>query len=140
VSDIAAASELVPMLATHDATAALAFYAQAFGASVVERILDADGRVAHAELRVGAVRWMLADEYPDSGALAPTRLGGSPVLLLLMLEDPTEILERALAAGATLDRPFQEQPIRNAKITDPFGHRWMLAQGHGTGAPAENPS
>ncbi|MFM7320506.1 MAG: VOC family protein [Armatimonadota bacterium] len=131
MSEALGASELVPMLATHDAAAALGFFENAFGATVLERIEDAEGHVAHAELRIGRVRFMLADEYPGSGALAPTRLGGSPVLLLLMLDDMPAGLARALAAGATLDRPIQAQPIPNAKITDPFGHRWMLAQNEG---------
>jgi len=122
------AAGIVPMLAVADAAAALDFYVRGFGGEVVEKMCDADGRVAHAEVRIGDARFMVNDEYPDHGAVSPARLGGSPVLLLLTCGNVDTALERALAAGATLDRPVQDGVVRNAKLRDPAGHRWMLAE------------
>ncbi len=125
---MSATLELVPMLAVCDGSAALAFYQSAFEAVVVSRIVDDNGAIAHAELRAGAVRFMLSDESPEHGALAPTTLGGSPVLLLMLVENVEAALTRAVDAGAVVDRPVQDGIVRNAKIRDPFGHRWMLAE------------
>jgi PhnB protein len=116
------------MLSVAGAAEAIEFYGAAFGAKVVELFTGDDGRVAHARLQAGPVCWMLSDEYPDHGAVSPQRLGGSPVLLLLGVRDLEPALERALAAGATLERPPSAGPPRNAKIRDPYGHRWMLAE------------
>lgn len=129
------ALELVPMLAVDGAHGALAFYQNAFGADIVSKIVDDDGTVAHAELRIGSARFMLSDESPEHGALAPTTLGGSPVLLLMLVENLEAALARAVDAGAVVDRPLQEGIVRNAKVRDPFGHRWMLA-----GTPVTTPS
>lgn len=116
------------MLAVEGASAALEFYRDAFGARLIEKIVDADGRIAHSELAIGAVRFMVNDSYPAEGAVAPPTLAGSPVLLVLLLEDVENALARALQAGAQLDRPLHDGLVRNAKLRDPFGHRWMLAQ------------
>jgi PhnB protein len=110
---------------------AIAFYAQAFGAEEVFRLLDpADGRVGHAELRFGDTVMMLADEYPDFGALSPESIGGSPVAFHLQTDEVDALVQRSLSAGATLLREPTDQSFgqRVAQVLDPFGHRWSLNQ------------
>lgn len=113
------------------AAEAIAFYAEAFGAEEVFRLIDpADGRVGHAELKFGDTVMMLADEYPDFGALSPDTVGGSPVILHLTTSDVDGLVQRAVTAGATLLREPADQSFgeRVAQVIDPFGHRWSLNQ------------
>lgn len=113
------------------ATKAIEFYKVAFGAEEIFRMTDpGDGRVGHAELRFGETVMMLADEYPDFGALSPDTIGGSPVTFHLATNSTDALLERALAAGATLLRPATDQSFgeRSAQVLDPYGHRWTLSQ------------
>lgn len=126
----ATATGLQAYLAVADGAAAIDFYRRAFGAVEQFRVVGDDGRLGHAELAIGAVRLMLSDEYPGFGALAPTTLGGSGVLLYLEVTDCDAVHDRAVAAGATSVRPPEDQTHgnRTATISDPFGHRWMLAQ------------
>ena len=120
---------LTPYLTVSDAAAAIAFYGKAFGAEEIFRLTDTDGRIGHAELRIGDSLVMLADEYPDFGALSPTRLGGSPVKMHLDVESADRSAEAAVAAGATLVRPVQNEfyGSRSGMIVDPFGHSWFIA-------------
>jgi len=120
---------VTPYLAVKDAAAALEFYARAFGAMEVCRLPDEDGRISHAEMRLGGLPVMLSDEYPEIGVLSPQTLGGSPVMVILEVADVDALLARAVAAGARLVRPLQDGfdgKLRTAKVDDPFGHRWML--------------
>jgi len=92
--------------------------------------LDAPGgRVGHAELEIGNALVMLADEHPEMGALAPTTIGGTPVGLHVYLEDVDAVAKKAVAAGATLKRPVENQFYgdRLGSIIDPFGHLWHLS-------------
>ncbi|MCR4265935.1 MULTISPECIES: VOC family protein [Hyphomicrobiales] len=120
-----------PYIVTKDAKAAIAFYIAAFGATEEFRMTDpSDGRVGHAELKFGDSIVMLADEYPDFGALSPDTIGGSPVTLHLSTKAVDDDLARAVDAGATVLRAPTDQSFgeRNAMVLDPFGHRWMLSQ------------
>ena len=120
---------VTPYLCAQDAPRAIAFYVQAFGAEEVFRLLDDAGRVSHAEIRIGVAPIYLSDEHPESGALSPESVGGSPVLLVLEVEDVDAMFHQAVAAGATVDRPLMDTfdgAMRNGKVCDPFGHRWML--------------
>jgi len=125
-----AATALTPYLAVHDGAAAVAFYTEAFGALEQARFTGPDGRVGHAELAIGTLRLFLADEYPEVGAVSPRTLGGSPVALHLEVADVDAVHTRAVAAGATSERPPADQPYgaRQGSIVDPFGHRWLLSQ------------
>ena len=89
----------------------------------------ANGEVAHAELRIGDARIMVADELPESSAHSPRSLGGSPVTLLLYVDDVDQTLQQASAAGAQVIRPATDLSYgdRTATMTDPFGHRWTVA-------------
>ena len=114
-----------------DAARAIDFYKQAFGATEVFRMTDpSDGRIGHAELRFGETLMMLADEYPDFGALSPDAVGGSPVTFHMDTMSTDAALAQALSAGATMLRPATDQSFgeRVAQVLDPFGHRWMLSQ------------
>jgi uncharacterized glyoxalase superfamily protein PhnB len=121
---------ITPYLCVHDAAAALAFYAEAFGALEQMRVTGDDGRVGHSEFTIGEARFMMSDEYAEIGVLSARSLGGSAVALYLEVPDVDATYERALAAGAEGLRPPADQTHgnRNAVVSDPFGHRWMLSQ------------
>lgn len=117
-------------LTVDGAAEAIDFYRRAFGAVERMRLVDDSGRVGHADLSLGPITVMLADEHPEMGVLGPRTLGGSPVLLYLQVDDVDAVHERAVAAGATTLRAPEDQfhGNRTATIVDPFGHSWMLAQ------------
>ena len=123
-------SAITPYLTVHDAAAAIAFYTDAFGAIEEFRVVGDDGRVGHAELRLGAARVELSDEYPEIGVRSPRDLGGSTFALSLTVTDCDAAFARAVDAGATEERPPADQPHGNrmAVLRDPFGHRWNLLQ------------
>jgi PhnB protein len=120
---------LSPYLIVKDAAKAVAFYEQAFGAQEIFRLKEPAGKIGHAELQIGGARFMLADEYPDFGALSPPTIGGTPVSLHLYVPDVDAIVARATAAGATVLRPLTDEFFgdRVALLADPFGHKWHLA-------------
>ena len=118
-----------PYLCCRDASRAIEFYQRAFGAAEVMRLAEPNGRIGHAEIKIGKAVIMLSDEYPDFGANSPQSLGGSPVTIHLYVEDVDALVAQAAGAGATVQRPPTDQFYgdRSASLTDPFGHRWMLA-------------
>ena len=118
-----------PYLIVKGAARAIAFYEQAFGAKELFRLKDPSGKIGHAELEIGGGRFMLADEYPDFGALSPVSVGGSPVSIHLYVANVDGTVECATRAGATLLRPLKDEFFgdRVALLTDPFGHKWHLA-------------
>jgi PhnB protein len=111
------------------AARALDFYKQAFGAVETMRLDGPAGRVAHAELRIGNVTLMLADEFPEHGAVSPETLGGSPVTLHITVADADAAFARAIEAGGRVRRPVQDQFYgeRSGQIIDPFGYIWSLS-------------
>ncbi|WP_438014876.1 VOC family protein [Sorangium sp. So ce315] len=118
-----------PYLSARGAAEAIEFYKRAFGAREDVRIPMPDGRIGHAELSIGRARFFLSDEYPDLGAVGPQTLGGTSVSVMVYVEDVDALVARAAAAGATIERPPQDQPHgdRMAWLRDPYGHRWGLA-------------
>lgn len=120
---------LSPYLIVQGAAEAITFYQQALGAKELYRLTDPTGKVGHAELEVEGSRFMLADEYPDFGALSPVTVQGTPVSIHLYVDDVDQVVARALAHGATLQRPLTDEFFgdRVALIVDPFGHKWHLA-------------
>ena len=126
----AVATAVTPYLTASDATAALDWYADAFGAVEAFRVVGDDGRLGHAEFTIGAARFMLSDEYPELGVRSPTTLGGSAVALHLTVAAVDATFTRAVAAGATALAEPADQPhgARHGTLVDPFGHRWMLSQ------------
>lgn len=124
----------LPYLAVADARAAIAWYTDVFGASLVGRPYEMDdGRIGHAELQIGDGVLYLADQYPELGLKAPSPQSVS-VSLMLEVADTDSTLARARDRGASVQRePYENHGARSAAIVDPFGHRWMLS-GPVTGA------
>lgn len=119
---------VIPYLAVADARTALAWYEQALGARPRgEPIVMPDGRIGHAELALAGALVMLSDEHPEIGVQAPVA-GHTSVTLHLEVADVDLTADRAVEAGARLDRPPADHPYgRNAVVIDPFGHRWLLS-------------
>jgi PhnB protein len=119
----------IPYLIVRDANAAIEFYQNAFGATEFVRLADSTGKVMHAEIRIGDSQIMLADEFPDMGYKSPTVFGGSPVSILLYVEDVDFTFTSAINAGATVTIPVQDQfdGDRRGTLADPFGHIWLVA-------------
>lgn len=118
-----------PYLIVNGAASALAFYGKAFGATERFRHSGPDGRIGHAEITIGDSVIMLADEHPEVGARGPGAYGGSPVMLHVYVEDVDAIARQAIAAGAKVVRPVQDQFYgdRSGSFEDPFGHVWHVA-------------
>src|SRR5688500_13529068 len=96
-------------LIVRDAARAIEFYKQAFGATELFRMDAPGGKIGHAEIKIGDSPVMLADENPAWGAKSPEALGGSPVHLMIYVEDVDAVFQRALAAGATETHPWKDQ-------------------------------
>jgi PhnB protein len=121
---------ITPHLTVRDATRAIEFYKQAFGAEVLHVAPAPGGKVMHAALRIGDSVLMLNDEFPEmGGALAPPASGGSGVALHIYLENVDAAFERAVSAGATVKMPVMDMfwGDRYGQVLDPFGHKWSLA-------------
>jgi PhnB protein len=120
---------VTPYLHVRGAADAIEFYKSMFGATERMRMPQPDGRIGHAELQLGNSVVMLSDEFPDMGVLSPQSIGGSPVTLHVYVEDVDDAVDRAVAAGATLDRPIENRFYgdRSGQIVDPWGHRWSVA-------------
>ena len=118
-----------PYLIIKGAAEAIEFYKRAFGATELLRMADAQGRVGHAEIKIGDSVIMLADEHPAMGYRGPRSLGGSSVSILLYLADVDGVFERAVRAGAKAQRPVADQFYgdRSGTLEDPFGHVWTVA-------------
>jgi PhnB protein len=117
---------VTPYLMVRDADRAIAFYTQAFGAQEVMRFPTPDGRIGHAEIRIGDSHVMLADESKEFPG--PQTLGGVGVSLMLYVVDVDATFARALAAGATERRAVANQFYgdRNGTLADPYGHVWTI--------------
>jgi len=120
---------VTPYLIVRDAAQAIDFYKRAFGATEALRLLYPDGKVAHAELAIGQGFVMLAEEMAKDGYRGPQALGGTPVSLLVYVPDVDAAFARAVAAGATAQRPVADQFYgdRSGTLVDPFGHVWSIA-------------
>jgi PhnB protein len=118
-----------PYLIVKGAAKAIEFYKQAFGATEVERMEMPDGKIAHAEIKIGDSIIMLGDEAPQHGTRGPKSLGGSPCGLYLYVEDVDQTFNRAITAGATATMAVKDQFYgdRNGSLVDPFGHTWYVA-------------
>ena len=120
---------VTPYIIVDGAAAAIDFYKQAFGATEVMRMPGPGGKIGHAESKIGDSHIMLADEHPEVEALGPRTVGGSPVKLMIYIEDVDAVVERAVAAGAKIIRHVADQFYgdRTGGIEDPFGHIWYVA-------------
>lgn len=120
---------VTPYLLVRGALDAMAFYAKVFGAKEIMKLVGSDGRVGHAEIRIGTSRVMLADEHPEMDFLGPQSRSGTTVTMLLYVENADEVFDRAIEAGATELRPLCDQFYgdRSGTLTDPWGHIWTIA-------------
>ncbi|NOT02672.1 MAG: VOC family protein [Phycisphaerales bacterium] len=120
---------ITPYLVVDDGAKAIEFYTKAFGATELFRFPGPGGKLVHAEMKIGDSPFMLADENPQMGAVSPKSLGGSPVGILIYLKDVDAQFATAVAAGAKVVRPLQDQFYgdRSGTVHDPFGHKWTLA-------------
>jgi PhnB protein len=121
---------LTPFLTCRDAARAIEFYKQAFGAEVRGGVAKGpDGKVMHAELKIGDSVIMLSDEYPEFGSLSPQSIGGSGIGLHIYLDGVDAAFDRAVKAGAQVEMPVMDQfwGDRYGKLKDPFGHKWSIA-------------
>jgi PhnB protein len=120
---------VTPYLIVKGAAKAIEFYKKAFGAEELYRMPGPNGTVAHAELQLGNSRLMLADESPMSSGKAPQPGVGPPVGFNVYVENVDVLAKRAQEAGATVERPVQNQFYgdRSGTFVDPFGHKWTIS-------------
>jgi PhnB protein len=130
---------VTPYLVIKNAAKALEFYKEAFGATESYKLMLPDGRLGHAEIRLGDSVIMLADEFPEYGGKSPETLGGSAVSIHLYVEDADAFFNKALAAGAKERKPVMNQFYgdRSGELEDPFGHLWWVATHKEDVAPEE---
>ena len=119
---------VTPYLIIKGASDAIEFYKKAFGATELFR-MDHQGKVGHAELKIGDSPIMLADESTEMGYKSPTTLGGSPVSIMIYVDDVDTIFKQAIGAGGKEQKAVQDQFYgdRSGTLTDPFGHVWHVA-------------
>ena len=124
-------TSVTPYLIVKDAAKAIEYYKKVFGAKELFRMDGPNGTVGHAELQIGNARIMLADENPSMGQghSSATSIGSSPVSLYLYIPDVDRVVERAVAEGAKIIKPIQDQFYgdRSGFVQDPFGHFWGIA-------------
>ena len=118
-----------PYLIIGGAGDAIEFYKKAFGATELFRFPTPDGKIGHAEIKIGDSPIMLADEYPEMGYKGPQSLGGSPVSIMIYVEDVDTIFNQAVAAGATVKEAVTDKFYgdRLGTVADPFGHVWHIS-------------
>jgi PhnB protein len=120
---------VTPYLILSDASRGLEFYRKVFDATELMRMDGPGGKVMHAEIQIGNSVIMLADEFPEMSAVSPTTLNGTPVSLMIYVEDVDARFQRAVDAGATVRRAVQDQFYgdRSGTLVDPFGHVWTIS-------------
>lgn len=120
---------VTPYLFVRGAIRAIDFYKNAFGAQEVMRMPGPDGRIMHAELKIGDSLIMLADENPQRGAMSPQTIGGYSVGMHLYIENVDAVVKKAVENGAKALHPVKDQFYgdRSGSILDPFGHLWNIA-------------
>jgi PhnB protein len=120
---------VTPYLVIKGAGAAIDYYKRVFGATERMRMDAPGGMVGHAELEIGDSVVMLADEFPEQGFKGPRAFGGTPVSLLLYVENVDDVFKRAIQAGARELKPLADQFYgdRMGTLEDPFGHVWSIA-------------
>jgi PhnB protein len=122
---------ITPYLIIKGAAQAIEYYKKVFGATELVRMNGPDGKVGHAELKIGDSIIMLADENPSMGQghTSAATLGATPVSLYIYLPDVDHVVERAKAEGGKILKPIENQFYgdRNGFLQDPFGHMWCVA-------------
>jgi PhnB protein len=119
---------LTPYLVVDGGAKALDYYKKAFGATELFR-MEHEGKIAHAEMKIGDSPFMLSDEHPEMGFKGPKTIGGSAVGLMIYVDDCDAIFKQAVDAGGTEKKAVQDQFYgdRAGTLEDPFGHIWTVA-------------
>jgi PhnB protein len=122
-----AETRILPFLTVKDASRAIDFYKEAFGAEELARLETPNGQIV-AELAIDGAPFNVVDESPEGHNLSPETLGGTSVRVDLVVSDPDAVAERAVAAGAQVLFPIGDQPYgwRQGRVIDPFGHHWLI--------------
>ncbi|HET6668668.1 MAG TPA: VOC family protein [Pyrinomonadaceae bacterium] len=120
---------VTPYLSIKGAAAAIDYYKEAFGATELFRMAGPDGKIGHAEIKIGNSPIMLADEFPEMEFVSPQTLGGSPIGLMIYVDDVDTMFQRAISKGAKEIKPLENQFYgdRSGTLKDPFGHVWTVA-------------
>jgi PhnB protein len=120
---------VTPYLIISGAARAIEYYKRAFGATEIMRHGGPDGRIGHAEVKIGDSRIMLADEFPEMGVKSASSIGGTPVGLCIYVPNVDAVFAQAVEAGGKVERPLQDQFYgdRSGTLVDPFGHKWTIA-------------
>jgi PhnB protein len=119
---------IAPMLSVRNGKKAIEFYKAAFGAGELYRVESETGEVV-AQLSVGKAEFWVADESPEHLNFSPESLGGGTVRIILIVENPDAAFDRAVAAGAKVVWPVDNQyGWRLGRIVDPFGHHWEIGK------------
>jgi PhnB protein len=130
---------VTPYLIVKGAAKAIEFYKEVLGATELMRFPGPNGNIGHAEIKIGDCQVMLADEIPGMGFSSPETLRGTPVGLVVYVEDVDACAAKAIAAGARIVKPVQDQFYgdRSGTFTDPFGHLWTISTHIEDVSPAE---
>ena len=130
---------VTPYLTLSDASRALDFYKRAFGAQELVRMDGPEGKIGHAEIKIGDSIIMLGDEMPAGGARSPQSLGGTTAGVFLYVQDVDAVFNQAVSAGAQVEAPVADMfwGDRYGRLKDPFGHSWSVATHMEDVAPAE---
>ncbi len=120
---------LAPLLSVRRGKQAIDFYKAAFGASVLSYVESPDGEIV-AEMQIGKSGLWVADESPEHQNFSPERLGGSTARLVMVVDDPDAVFDRAITAGATVIYEVADQRYgwRVGRVVDPFGHHWEIGK------------
>ncbi len=120
---------ITPCLTVSNGAKAIEFYKKAFGAKIVMRMDRPDGKISHAELKIGDSKIMLADACLEMGALTPEDLGGSSTAVHLYIKDVDAVVKRAVSLGAKLLKDVEDMFYgdRCGFLVDPYGHKWFVA-------------
>jgi PhnB protein len=120
---------VTPYLVVKGAASALDFYKRAFGAVVLYSMPGPGGCVMHSEFKIGDSILMMADEFPERGAVGPQTLKGTPIGLMIYVKDVDAVAKQAVAAGAKELQPVQDQFYgdRSGTFIDPYGHKWTIS-------------
>ena len=120
--------EVYAYLRVYDTAQALDFYARAFGAQELFRLTDPNGKIGHAQTRIGRTTLFISDEYPERGIHGPRSVGATTVTLHVHTSDVDRLFEQVVAAGGTVVKPLGDafHGERLGLVRDPFGHEWLL--------------
>jgi len=123
-------TSVTPSLVVDGGEKAIEFYQKTLGAELIDKSAGEDGKIMHAQMKIGNAMIMLNDEFPDWGSVGPKKIGGSAVTMHVYVPDANAVWEEVVASGAEITMPMADQfwGDRYGTFVDPFGHKWGIAQ------------